>query len=55
MLFRTVVALIAAAMLFAFLSPILVKLHVVPLYAVIGIGFAMMLWEQWETIRDDEH
>lgn len=55
MIFRIIVALVAASMLFAFLSPILVKLPIVPLYAVIGIGFAMMLWEQWETIRDDAH
>ena len=55
MVFRTVVALVAAAMLIAFLSPILVKLQLLPLYAVIGIGVAMMLWEQWETIRDDDH
>lgn len=55
MLFRIVVALIAAAMLIAFLSPVVFKLQLLPLYAVTGIGIAMMLWEQWETIRDNDH
>ena len=55
MVFRIVVALVAAAMLIAFLSPVIFKLQLLPLYAVAGIGVAMMLWEQWETIRDEDH
>lgn len=55
MVFRIIVALLAAAMLIAFLSPVVFKLQLLPLYVVVGIGVAMMLWEQWETVRDDDH
>jgi len=50
MIFRAIVAVIAAAMLIAFLSPVVFKLNLLPLFVVVGIGVAMMLWEQWEAI-----
>jgi 4-hydroxybenzoate polyprenyltransferase len=55
MVFRIVVALVAAAMLITFLWPVVFKLQLLPLFVVAGIGVVMMLWEQWETIRDDDH
>jgi len=54
MLFRIVVAVIAAVLLIAFLSPVVFKLKLLPLFVVTGVGVAMMIWEQWETVRDGD-
>ena len=55
MFFRIVTALVAAALLIAFLSPVVFKLKLLPLFVVTGLGVAMMLWEQWETVRGRDH
>lgn len=54
MAFRIFSALVAIALMLAFLAPVVFKLKEVSLGAVILLGVALMLWDVWETLREKD-
>ena len=55
MLFRILAAVIAAALLLAFLLPYVMKMQDIALGAVIVIGLAMMARDLWESLQEKEY
>ena len=54
MLFRILAGVLAAALLIAFIGPVVVKLKDGALSAVVLIGIAMMLADLWQTLKSGE-
>lgn len=51
---KIVSGVIAVVLFVAFLVPLVVKLKLVALGVVIAIGFAMMLTDLWQAIKETE-
>lgn len=51
MAFKWIAGIVAAALLIAFVSPVVYKLQDLALIAVVVIGIAMMLVDLWQSIR----
>ena len=54
MIFRILAAVIAAALLLAFLLPYVVKMQDIALGAVIVVGLALMAWDLWDSLQEKE-
>lgn len=54
MIVKLVAGIIAAVLLAAFLGAVVLKLKDAALAAVALIGLAMMLYELWETLREND-
>jgi hypothetical protein len=54
MAYRIFAGCVAVVLLVMFLAPVVVKLKDVALGAVILIGFALMAWDLWESLRDKD-
>ncbi|HEY7656142.1 MAG TPA: hypothetical protein VH881_04680 [Burkholderiales bacterium] len=54
MIFRILAAVIAAALLLAFLLPYVVKMQDIALGAVILVGLAMMARDLWDSLQEKE-
>lgn len=54
MTFKILAAIIAAALLVAFLVPYVLKMQDIPLGVVIVVGLALMAKDLWESLQEKE-
>lgn len=54
MAFKILAGIVAAALLLAFVGPVLIKLKDVPLSIVVLIGVAMMLFDLGQSLKTKE-
>lgn len=47
-------AIVAVALMFAYLAPVLVRLHEPALWAVVLTGVAMMLVDLWQSLQSKD-
>jgi len=52
--FRILAGIVAAALLLAFVGPVVIKLKDLPLGIVVLIGVAMMLFDLWQSLKTKE-
>ena len=50
---RIAAAIVAAVLVFAFMSPVVLKIRDVALLAVVLVGVVMMLIDLWQTLRSE--
>jgi hypothetical protein len=54
MLFRILASIVAAALLIAFISPVVIKLKSVALIVVVLIGLTMMFVDIWQSLKSKD-
>ena len=52
--FRIIASIIAAALLVAFISPVVIKIKSVALVVVVLIGLTMMLVDIWQSLKSTD-
>lgn len=51
--FKIICGLIAASLVIVFVAPVVIKLKEMELFIVAGIGIVLMLFDLWQSLRDD--
>ena len=54
MLYKIVAGIVAAALLIAYMAPVVWRLQDVALWIVAGIGIVMMLVDLWQSLQSKE-
>ena len=54
MVFRIIASIVAAALLIAFISPVVVKIKSIALVVVVLIGLTMMLVDIWQSLKSKD-
>lgn len=51
---KIIAGIVSAALLVAFVSPVVIKLKEISLIAVVGIGLAMMIVDLWQSLKSKD-